>query len=81
MRGSCSFDSGSGSIGAARCKGNMADVLESIPGDEIDVVDVDVQGWEGHAFSAEALLMMARRVKAAFIAPHDRQAENCQHRQ
>ena len=75
MRGSCSFDSGSGSIGAARCKGNMADVLESIPGDEIDVVDVDVQGWEGHAFSAEALLMMARRVKAAFIAPHDRQAE------
>jgi len=45
-------------------------VLESVAG-EIDVVDVDVQGWEGPAMSAEARQMMEQRVKAAFIAPHD----------
>ena len=51
----------------------MADVLALIPG-EIDVIDVDIQGFEGLAITSEAKQMMEQRVKAAFIAPHDRQS-------
>ena len=67
-RHSCTFNSGVGA--GARCQGTMADVLEAIPG-EIDVIDIDIQGYEGLALTPEALSLIADRVKAVFIAPHE----------
>lgn len=32
---------------------------------------LDIQGYEGDAFTPEALRIMEERVKAAFVAPHD----------
>ena len=60
------------------CNGNMADVLALIPG-EIDVIDVDIQGFEGLAITSEAKQMMEQRVKAAFIAPHDKHVRQGSH--
>ena len=70
--GACSFHGGGATANKTTnaCTGNMADVLSSISGD-VDVMDVDIQGYEGDAFTPEALLIMEERVKAAFVAPHD----------